>query len=113
MPKQSPNLDRVFNALADPTRRAVLKRLSEGPAAVTELAAPFDMALPSFSQHLKVLENCGLILSKKEGRVRTVELSPKPLEDAENWMVEQRGIWERRLDQLDAFLLQMKKERKR
>ena len=113
MPKQSPNLDRVFNALADPTRRAVLARLSAGPAAVTQLAEPFDMALPSFSQHLKVLENCGLIRSKKEGRVRTVELAPKPLQAAENWMVEQRGMWERRLDQLDAFVLQMKKEQKR
>lgn len=113
MPKQSPNLDRVFYALADPTRRAVLARLSAGPAAVTQLAEPFDMALPSFSQHLKVLENCGLIRSKKEGRVRTVELAPKPLQAAENWMVEQRGMWERRLDQLDAFVLQMKKEQKR
>ncbi|HEY9397647.1 MAG TPA: metalloregulator ArsR/SmtB family transcription factor [Burkholderiales bacterium] len=113
MPKQSPNLDRVFYALADPTRRAVLARLSAGPAAVTQLAEPFDMALPSFSQHLKVLENCGLIRSRKEGRVRTVELAPKPLQAAENWMVEQRGMWERRLDQLDAFVLQMKKEQKR
>ena len=113
MPKQSPNLDRVFYALADPTRRAVLARLSAGPAAVTQLAEPFDMALPSFSQHLKVLENCGLIRSTKEGRVRTVELAPKPLQAAENWMVEQRGMWERRLDQLDAFVLQMKKEQKR
>ncbi len=113
MPKHSPNLDRVFYALADPTRRAVLARLSAGPAAVTQLAEPFDMALPSFSQHLKVLENCGLIRSKKEGRVRTVELAPKPLQAAENWMVEQRGMWERRLDQLDAFVLQMKKEQKR
>ena len=113
MPKQSPSLDRVFYALADPTRRAVLARLSRGPAAVSELAEPFDMALPSFSQHLKVLENCGLIHSKKEGRVRTVELSPEPLEAAENWMVEHRKLWERRLDQLDAFLLQLKKETKR
>ena len=113
MPKQSPNLDHVFRALADPTRRAVLTRLSAGPAAVTQLAEPFDMALPSFSQHLKVLENCGLIRSKKDGRVRTVELAPKPLQAAENWMVEQRGMWERRLDQLDAFVLQMKKEQKR
>ena len=113
MPKHSPNLDRIFHALADPTRRAVLARLSKGPAAVTELAEPFDMALPSFAQHLKVLEHSGLILSRKDGRVRTVELAPQALRHAEDWMADRRAVWERRLDQLDAFLLQMKKERKR
>ena len=79
MPNQSADLTRVFHALADPTRRAVLERLSRGPAAMTELARPFPMALPSFSQHLGVLEECGLVRSQKVGRVRTYRLAPEPL----------------------------------
>ena len=86
----------------------MLGRLSRGPAAVSELARPFDMALPSFTQHLAVLENCGLVRSRKTGRVRTFQLVPQPLEAAERWMVEQRALWERRLDQLDDFLKDMK-----
>src|SRR4051812_44536453 len=110
MPKQSIALDRVFHALGDPTRRAVLQRLSDGPAAVKELARPFDMALPSFTQHLTVLEQCGLVRSRKTGRVRTYQLVPKPLQAAEDWMVAQRDLWERRLDQLDAYLLALKEK---
>lgn len=110
MPNQSIPLDRVFQALADPTRRAVLERLSLGPAAVSELAQPFKMALPSFSQHLDVLEKSGLVWSKKQGRVRTYQLAPQPLREAEQWMVTQRGLWERRLDQLDTFLLELKEQ---
>lgn len=94
----------MFQALADPTRRAVLRRLSGGGAAVSELAAPFDMALPSFLQHLKVLEGCGLVRSSKAGRVRTYQISPEPLRAAESWMGEQRARWERRLDRLDSYL---------
>ena len=101
-------LDGVFRALGDPTRRAVLRRLSSGPAAVSELARPFDMALPSFTQHLGVLEQCGLVRSRKTGRVRTFQLVPQSLEAAEHWMVEQRAIWERRLDQLDDYLKDLK-----
>jgi DNA-binding transcriptional ArsR family regulator len=86
----------------------VLGRLSSGPAAVSELARPFDMALPSFTQHLAVLENCGLVRSRKAGRVRTVQLVPQPLQAAEGWMVEQRALWERRLDQLDDYLKELK-----
>ena len=82
MPNQIIQLDRVFNALADPTRRAVLERLSNGPAPVSELAQPFDMALPSFTQHLNVLEGCGLVRSEKTGRVRTYQLAPRPLQAA-------------------------------
>jgi DNA-binding transcriptional ArsR family regulator len=108
MPHQSARLDRVFHALADPTRRAVLQRLSGGPAPVSELARPFRMALPSFAQHLDVLENCGLVRSRKTGRVRTYRLAPRPLVVAEQWMVERRAIWERRLDQLDNYLKDMK-----
>jgi DNA-binding transcriptional ArsR family regulator len=110
MPNQAVQLDRVFQALADPTRRAVLQRLSGGAAPVSELAAPFDMALPSFLQHLKVLEGAGLVTSEKAGRVRTYRLSPEPLKAAEGWMVEQRAHWERRLDQLDRYLLDLKNQ---
>lgn len=108
MPEQTIQLDRVFNALADPTRRAVLERLSAGPAPVTELAQPFDMALPSFTQHLNVLEGCGLVSSEKTGRVRTYQLSPQTLQAAEHWLVSRRANWESRLDQLDSYLRKMK-----
>lgn len=110
MPKEPPRLDCVFQALSDPTRRAVLTRLSSGPAAVSELARPFDMALPSFIQHLKVLERCGLVSSRKEGRVRTYSLSARPLAEAEGWMAEKRAIWERRLDRLDEVLMELKEK---
>jgi DNA-binding transcriptional ArsR family regulator len=110
MPNQSVDLTRVFHALADPTRRAVLERLSLGPAAMTELARPFPMALPSFSQHLGVLEECGLVRSHKTGRVRTYQLSPQPLAEAQDWMAAQRATWERRLDQLDDYLNELKEQ---
>jgi len=108
VPNQSAQLNRVFQSLADPTRRAVLERLSSGPAAVSELARPFDMALPSFAQHLDMLENSGLVKSKKEGRVRTYRLEPIPLKQAQTWLEKQRAVWEGRLDQLDAYLLALK-----
>lgn len=107
MANQARQLDRVFQALADPTRRAVLRRLGRGPAPVSELAEPFDMALPSFMQHLRVLEGSGLVRSRKQGRVRTCRLAPQPLRRAEGWIAEQRALWERRLDQLDGYLEQM------
>jgi DNA-binding transcriptional ArsR family regulator len=110
MPNQSQQLGRVFQALTDPTRRAVLERLSSGPAAVSELARPFKMALPSFSQHLDVLESCGLVRSRKTGRVRTYQLMPQPLKAAEHWMATQRALWERRLDQLDDYLAELKEK---
>ena len=105
-------LNGVFQALADPTRRAVLERLSSGPAAMSDLARPFKMALPSFAQHLDVLEGCGLVRSRKSGRVRTYRLAPQPLKAAEHWMVKQRSLWETRLDQLDSFLLDLKEQKK-
>lgn len=108
MPNQHAQLDRVFHALGDPTRRAVVRRLGSGPAAVGELARPFKMALPSFTQHLAVLEKSGLVTSRKEGRQRIYKLAPAPLKAAEKWMLEQRALWEQRLDQLDEYLLQMK-----
>lgn len=110
MSAQTLQLDSLFKALADPTRRAVLERLSSGPAAMSELARPFKMALPSFSQHLDILENCGLVRSLKQGRVRTYQLAPQQLEVAEHWMVAQRSNWERRLDQLDSYLLELKEQ---
>lgn len=103
-------LNRIFQALADPTRRAVLERLTNGSAPMSELAQPFNMALPSFSQHLDVLENCGLVRSQKVGRVRTYHLELQPLQVAEQWMTEQRAIWESRLDQLDDYLLNLKEK---
>jgi DNA-binding transcriptional ArsR family regulator len=108
MPNQSTQLNQVFQALGDPTRRAVLKRLSHGPMSTLELARPFDMALPSFTQHMGMLEKSGLVKSRKSGRVRTYQLAPRRLQAAEDWMTDQRKLWERRLDQLDAYLITMK-----
>lgn len=113
MPNKAPNLDRIFYALSDPTRRAVVRRLGRGHASVTALAEPFEMALPSFVQHLKVLEDSGLIRSKKKGRVRLCYISPTALKTAESWLVTQRDMWERRLDQFDQYVLELKKKEKR
>ena len=110
MSNHDSDLNGVFRALGDPTRRAVLERLSRGPATTSELAQPFKMALPSFSQHLDVLEESGLVRSRKEGRVRTYRLAPEPLTVAVGWMVTQRAVWERRLDQLDDLLLNLKEQ---
>lgn len=101
-------IDDVFRALSDPTRRHVLERLSKSPASVSELAEPFDMALPSFVQHMGILEDCGLVRSRKTGRVRTYQLVPKRMKLAEDWMVRQRALWEKRLDQLDTYLITLK-----
>jgi DNA-binding transcriptional ArsR family regulator len=103
-------LDRTFRALADPTRRAVIARLTQSPASVSELAAAFDMALPSFMQHLQVLETSSVVRSKKLGRIRTYQLVPKRLQVAEDWLSGQRDIWERRLDQFDAYTRTMADE---
>lgn len=104
MPNRTAQLNLLFQALADPTRRAVVERLSRGPTATSELARPFKMTLPSFLQHLDMLQKCGLVQSRKSGRVRTYELAPDTLKEAEDWMATQRLLWERRLDQLDSFL---------
>lgn len=105
MPQRTVDLDSVFHALADPTRRAVVHRLSVGPASTTELARPFPMALTSFSQHMRVLEAAGLVHSAKAGRVRTFTLDPMALRPATSWLEEQRDLWSQRLDRLDAFLV--------
>jgi DNA-binding transcriptional ArsR family regulator len=101
-------IDEVFKALADGTRRSVLARLSKSPTSVSELAEPFDMALPSFIEHLKILEASGLVTSKKVGRVRIYQLAPKRMKLAEDWLTQQRNLWERRLNQLDEYLLSLK-----
>lgn len=109
---QSAAADAVFNALANPTRRKVLERLSVGPATVSELAEPFDMQLPSFVQHLSILEQSRLVKSKKRGRVRTYELEPERFKVVEDWLTERRQLWEARLDRFDQYVKQLKaKER--
>jgi DNA-binding transcriptional ArsR family regulator len=106
-------LDRVFQALADPTRRVMVERLSRGPASVTELAEPFQMSLPSIMQHLQVLEASGLIRSEKVGRVRTCRIGGVALESAERWISERRATWEHRLDRLGDYLDETEPEPKR
>ncbi|MBB6096516.1 DNA-binding transcriptional ArsR family regulator [Povalibacter uvarum] len=100
--------DDVFYALSNATRRKVLEHLSRRPATVTELAAPFDMKLPSFVQHLSVLERSRLVRSKKLGRVRTYELAPERFKVAEDWLTTRRQLWESRLDQFDQYVKQLK-----
>ena len=104
MPNQSPELDRLFHALADPARRAMLERLSRGPAPVSELARPLPMSLPSAMQHLGVLEAAGLVHSEKVGRVRTCGIEPNALSQAEQWINARRIEWEHRLDRLGEYL---------
>jgi DNA-binding transcriptional ArsR family regulator len=107
MAYQTPDLDSIFQALGDPTRRAVLAKLAAGPSSVSDLAQPFSMALPTFMQHLRKLEDAGLIDTRKDGRVRTCAIVPKALQPARSWLDEQRDTWENRLDQLDDFLNKM------
>ena len=110
MLNESSRLDLAFQALADPTRRGMLARLSRGPASVSELAKPLTMSLPAVLQHLQLLEASGLVRSQKTGRVRTCSIEPKALSAAERWIGEQRAIWEGRLDRLENFLETMKAE---
>ena len=104
------NLDSVFRALADPTRRAVIQQLGQGPASVSELAKPFNMALPSFMKHIGVLEESGLIGSEKIGRVRRCKIEPEKMAIAQAWLEEQSALWEERLDRFEAHLKNAKKE---
>lgn len=100
------NLSGVFHALADPTRRAVLRRLAAGPASISELAQPFDMALPSFMKHVRQLEGSGMIRTRKRGRVRTCAIERRAFAVAEGWLAEQRALWEARADRLERFVTQ-------
>lgn len=110
MLNQSTPLDRVFHALADPARRFMVERLSRGPASVSELAQPFDMSLSAVVQHLQVLETCGLVRSKKAGRVRTCRIEPAALRTAEKWIAGRRALWERRLDRLGDYLAEQEEQ---
>ena len=105
---QAAVVDDVFYALSNSTRRKVLEQLALGPATVSELAAPFDMKLPSFVQHLSVLEESRLVRSRKRGRVRTYEITPERLTVAEDWLTERRRLWEGRLDRFDEYVKQLK-----
>jgi DNA-binding transcriptional ArsR family regulator len=98
------DLDRVFQALADPGRRLMLERLSRGPASVSQLAEPLEMSLAAVLQHVQVLEASGLVWSRKAGRTRTCSLNPEALRSAESWIAERRGLAERRLDRLGEYL---------
>ncbi len=108
MLNDSLKLDRAFQALSDPVRRGMLSRLSRGPASVTELAEPFSISLPAVLQHLKALEESGLVQSEKKGRVRTVRLEPKTLSTAESWIADRRTEWEAQLDRFENYVRTLK-----
>jgi DNA-binding transcriptional ArsR family regulator len=111
MLNQVADLDRVFQALADPGRRLMVERLSEGPASVSELGRPLSMSLAAVVQHVQVLEASGLVWSQKVGRTRTCSINPAALRSAESWIAERRGLWERRLDRLGDFLADSSRSR--
>jgi DNA-binding transcriptional ArsR family regulator len=104
MLNEAGSLDRIFHALADPSRRLMVERLSRGPASVSELAEPLPISLPATVQHLQVLEETGLVRSEKVGRVRTCMAEPAALRPVEVWVAERRSSWERRLDRLGSYL---------
>jgi DNA-binding transcriptional ArsR family regulator len=110
MLNQSPDLDRLFHALADPARRAMVERLSRGPTAVSDLARPLPMSLPAAMQHLGVLEAAGLVRSRKIGRVRTCAIEPGALSLAEQWINARRIEWDHRLDRLGDYLKTLEDE---
>lgn len=107
------SLDNVFHALADPTRRAIVERLHRGSATVSDLAAPFDVTLSAIGQHIKLLEDCGVVRTRKSGRTRTVELSPERLAAAERWFAKHRERWEKRFDRLGELLAEENDDEKR
>jgi DNA-binding transcriptional ArsR family regulator len=111
MAKYDAKLDAVFTALGDPTRREILSRLARGPASVSELAAPHDMALPSFMGHLRKLEDARLIATEKQGRTRICRLMPDAFLPVTGWLEEQRALWEGRLDQFDDYVTQLARKR--
>jgi DNA-binding transcriptional ArsR family regulator len=109
MPAQPDHLSTTFAALADPTRRAILARLAHGEATVTELAQPFDMSLPGVSKHLKVLQHAGLVVQGRDAQWRPCRLEPQPLRDIAAWMEQYRRLWEERIDRMDAYLRELKR----
>jgi DNA-binding transcriptional ArsR family regulator len=104
MQRKKPDIDRVFHALGDPSRRAMMEKLSEGPMSVSRLAEPLDITLAAVVQHLQVLEESGLVHTEKVGRVRTCRIEPAGLSVAERWIGDRRSMWERRLDRLGELL---------
>lgn len=112
MLNESLRLDLAFQALADPTRRGLVARLSRAPATVSELARPLRMSLPAVMQHLKKLEASGLVVSEKTGRVRTCRVEPAALAAAEGWIAEQRALWEARLDRFETYVEELKAREK-
>ncbi len=110
MENQQPQLDRAFAALSDPTRRAVVARLCLGEASVSELAAPFSIGLPTFLKHIRVLEDGGLVETRKAGRVRVCAIKPEALRQTDGWLNEHLSIWAARLDRMEAHIQRRKKE---
>lgn len=113
MAKHDPDLSLLFHALSDPTRRAMLERLAKGPAPVTELAEPTGLKLPTILRHLSVLEAAGLIITAKDGRVRSCAFVPQALAPMQDWLEAQRALWEALLDRLDDYVTRLMKERER
>lgn len=112
MDRTNSNIDRVFHALGDPTRRAMMEKLSEGPMSVSRLAEPFGITLAAVVQHLQILEECGLVQTEKVGRVRTCSIEPAGLQVAAQWISDRRSIWERGLDRLADLLAEADEEHK-
>lgn len=110
MEQYRPTLDQIFQALSDGTRRAVLARLGSGPASIGDLAKPFDMALPSFMKHIRLLEDCGFVTTRKQGRVRICRIDTAQFAAVEGWLAAQRAVWEARTDRLEQLVLQEHKE---
>jgi DNA-binding transcriptional ArsR family regulator len=109
MAKHQADLSLLFHALADPTRRSILSRLAKTPVSVTDLAGPTGLRLPTVMRHLSVLEGAGLIITNKDGRIRTCAIVPEALNPARTWIHEQQAVWEARLTRLDAFVMQAMK----
>ena len=112
MVKYNSSLDATFSALSDPTRRAIISQLCERPASVGELAEPFELSLPMLLKHIRILENCGLVTSKKVGRVRTCSVQTEALKAGEDWMQQRIAAWESRLDRMEAHISRPKHVRK-
>jgi len=110
MAKYSADLDKAFSALADPTRRAIVSHLCDGPKTVSELSTPFALALPSLLKHVRVLEDSGLVSSEKTGRVRTCRIEPRALQATELWLQQHIATWEKRLDRMDVHIQRMKRK---
>ena len=104
MPDNKPNVHRIFHALGDPTRRAIMEKLSDGPISVSQLAEPLEVTLAAVVQHLQVLEECGLVRTEKIGRVRTCRIDPKGLDAAQQWIEDRRSVWENRFGRLGDLL---------